>query len=109
MDKKERQQSLNLKTQGMNAAAEANPKPLSIAREIAVEIAIQGNGITDSEQVRTEMLRRGVFPNFKKTGKPANWMGSIFKRKGEWESVGMKNNSHKPAHGRLVQRWHYIG
>lgn len=111
MNPKERQQSLDLKYQGMSTAANANIKLLYIAREIAKEIALQGNGTCDAELVKSEMIKKNKLIISDKNGKPIrhNWMGSIFKEKNQWEAIGIKKNGHRTAHSRMILRWKYTG
>jgi hypothetical protein len=129
------QQGLELKEDGIQRATDANTPLVRIAQRIAIEIALQGDGTCDSDQVRAQMIKEGYYeapkpkkkfrdqvelplddqpkrpnPAFKTTPQKTNsWMGGVFKIKGQWEKIGTVINTHSCTHARPITKWRYIG
>lgn len=87
------------KEQGMNAAAEAKADLLSIARQVAIELANQFGEIT-ADDVQAELQRLGYGPH-----DLGNAAGSLF-RGGEWEWTGRRRKSVRVcAHANELKCW----
>ncbi len=92
--------SIKRRDKGMAWAVLNNADLLCTARRIAKEIAREGDGTADAQQVGERMAALGI----KTLG---NWAGTIFKENC-WIVAGRTRNSRKAAHAREIKRWRYV-
>lgn len=89
------------KNDGMKRAARARTSLLTIARGIAVDLAKDGDGTCNADQVAHELHRRGL-------GNLGNAAGSLFKG-GRWEFTGAFVKSKRAhAHSNLLRVWRLL-
>lgn len=90
----------NLKTEGMELAANARAIALNIARSTAVQIARNTDGTCTADQVQKIMVEQGI-----NLGPAA---GSIFKGK-EWKWTGRFIKSKRTNnHARILWIWELV-
>jgi hypothetical protein len=89
-----------LKDEGMQRAALSSHELLMYARKAAIEIAKEGDGLCNIDQVRRVMNEEGLPSGM--------WAGSVFKD-GNWEVTGEWTPSTcKSNHARPVMVWRLI-
>ena len=94
-------ESEEIKRAGM-AKAVANAYPLQLARDIAEDIAIEGDGTADADRVGKRLQEQHDIY----TLGPA--AGSIFRGK-EWEFTGeWIKSDRKSNHGRMIREWRLV-
>ena len=89
-----------LKRAGMERAA-AHPNPLQLARDIAEELAITGNGCCDADQVARVLKEAYGISLGPSAG--ALFRGQQWQFTGQWLKSDRKSN-----HGRMIREWRLV-
>jgi hypothetical protein len=90
-----------LRDQGLARVYDNNRPFVDRSREIAEEMALDGNGCVWSDDLRRETDLRGIYPEH------PNAYGSIF-HSPKWIPVDSRKSTIKSAHARQIRCWKLI-